>query len=67
MVQSNQEDKDIRLQVVFYKTSHGSEPVHEWLKSLPADEKRIIGEDIKTVQFGYPIGMPFVRKLEAGI
>ena len=67
MVQSNQEDKDIRLQVVFYKTSRGSEPVREWLKSLPADEKRIIGEDIKTVQFGYPIGMPLVRKLEAGL
>jgi phage-related protein len=23
-----------------------------------------IGEDIKTVQFGWPIGMPMVRKLE---
>lgn len=26
--------------------------------------RRTIGEDIKTVQFAYPIGMPLVRKLE---
>jgi phage-related protein len=41
--------------------------VHVWLKSLPFDEKRMIGEDIKTVQFGWPLGMPIVRKLEPGL
>jgi phage-related protein len=41
--------------------------VGDWLKSLPFDEKRIIGEDIKTVQFGWPLGMPIVRKLEPGL
>jgi phage-related protein len=61
------DDKEIRLQVVFYRTAHGSEPVREWLKSLSSADKRIIGEDIKTVQFGFPIGMPLVRKLEAGL
>ena len=30
-------------------------------------EKRVIGSDIKTVQYGWPIGMPVVRKLEAGL
>lgn len=25
----------------------------------------MIGEDIKTVQFGWPLGMPLVRKLDA--
>jgi hypothetical protein len=25
--------------------------------------RKIIGEDIKTVQFGWPLGMPVVRKL----
>ena len=38
-----------------------------WLKSLPFDEKRMIGEDIKTVQFGWPLGIPIVRKLEPGL
>ena len=26
-----------------------------------------MGEDIKTVQFGWPLGMPLVRKLEDGL
>ena len=46
------------LQVYFYQTGSGNEPVREWLKSLPQEDKKIIGVDIKTVQFGYPIGMP---------
>lgn len=58
---------DFILTVRFYKTDSGSEPVREWLRSLPLDSKKIIGEDIKTVQYGWPIGMPVVRKLEPGI
>jgi hypothetical protein len=53
----------MQLQVVFFKAKSGSEPVREWLKSLSADDKKTIGEDIKTVQYGWPIGMPVVRKI----
>ena len=67
MVQSNSDDSEIRLRVVFFKTERGNEPVREWLKSLPMEEKRIISEDIKTVQFGWPLGMPVVRKMEPGL
>ena len=56
-----------RLKVVFYKTLLGNEPVREWLKKLSPDEKKIIGEDIKTVQFGWPLGMPLIRKLEPNL
>ncbi len=56
--------EEIRLRVVFFRTNRGSEPVREWLKSLSPADKRTIGEDIKTVQFGWPIGMPVVRKIE---
>lgn len=52
------------LTVVFYKTLAGKEPVREWLRGLPKEEKKLIGEDIKAVQFGWPIGMPTVRHLE---
>ena len=52
------------LSVSFFKTQTGREPVREWLKSLPREQRRIIGEDIKTVQFGWPLGMPLVRKLD---
>lgn len=55
------------LKVVFYRTAAGREPVRDWLKSLLKEERKWIGEDIKTVQFGWPIGMPVVKKLEDGI
>jgi len=55
------------LSVAFFRTASGNEPVREWLKSLPREERRIIGEDIKTVQFGWPLGMPLVRKLDKGL
>ena len=42
------------LRVVFFKTEAGNEPVREWLKGLTTEEKKIIGEDIKTVQNGNP-------------
>jgi len=51
------------LEVYFYSTSSGNEPVKEWLKSLPKEDMRTIGFDIKTVQYGYPIGMPLTRVL----
>lgn len=55
---------DIRLNVVFFRTASGAEPVRRWLKSLQEAHKKAIGEDIKTVQFGWPLGMPLVEKLE---
>ena len=51
------------LSVGFFRTETGREPVREWLKSFPRENRKIIGEDIKTVQFGWPLGMPLVRKL----
>jgi phage-related protein len=67
MIQSNSDDAEIRLKVVFFRTERGNEPVREWLRSLSIEEKRIIGEDIKTVQFGWPLGMPVVRPMEPGL
>ena len=51
------------LSVAFYAAFSGDEPVRTWLKSLPAHERLAIGEDIKAVQFRWPLGMPLVRKL----
>jgi phage-related protein len=52
-----------RLQARFYRSDSGREPVREWLKSLDAEDRRIIGEDIKDVEFSWPIGMPLIRSL----
>lgn len=56
-----------RLEVAFYQTDTGREPVREWLKKLSREDRRSIGIDLKTVQFGWPLGMPLVRKLEPGL
>ena len=51
------------LTVVFYRAESGNEPVREWLKELSREDKRKIGEDIKTAQLGWPLGMPLIRKI----
>ena len=52
-----------RLPARFYRSDSGREPVREWLKSLETEDRKIIGEDIKDVEFSWPIGMPLVRPL----
>ena len=39
----------------------------EWIRSLDAADRKIIGEDIKDVEFAWPIGMPLVRALGTGL
>lgn len=41
--------------------------MREWLKSLDEDDRKIIGEDIKDVEFAWPIGMPLCRALGNGL
>ena len=55
------------ITVNFYKSATGNEPVREWLKGLTKEEKTILGEDIKTVEYGWPLGMPLVRKLDKNL
>lgn len=52
------------IQVVFFRLNSGREPVRDWLKGLDREIRRAIGEDIKTLQFRWPIGMPLARKME---
>lgn len=52
-----------KITSLFYETSSGNKPVREWLLSLDKEDKKTIGNDIKTVEYGFPIGMPVCRKL----
>jgi phage-related protein len=52
-----------RLPARFYRSDSGREPVREWLKGLEAEDRKVIGEDLKDVEFSWPIGMPLVRSL----
>jgi phage-related protein len=49
------------VSVVFYRTVNGREPVKEWLLKLNKDDRSVIGIDLKTVEYGWPLGMPLVR------
>lgn len=55
------------LHIAFFRSEYGREPVREWLKELPRNERKVIGEELKTVQFGWPLGMPVVRKMDPGL
>jgi phage-related protein len=55
------------LSVVFFRTEAGAEPVRQWLRELTVEDRKTIGIDIKTVQYGWPLGMPLVRKMEPGL
>lgn len=56
-----------RLPARFYRAPSGREPVRDWLRSLPFIDRKILGEDIKDVEFSWPIGMPRVRNLGDGL
>ncbi len=56
-----------RVPAIFFRTEAGGEPVREWLKGLSPDDRKRIGEDIKTVEFGWPVGMPVCKPLGDGI
>ncbi len=56
-----------KITVLFYKTKTGNEPVREWLLSLSKEDRQRIGVDIKTVEYGWPIGMPVSRSLGKGL
>ncbi|MBF2067541.1 MAG: type II toxin-antitoxin system RelE/ParE family toxin [Calothrix sp. C42_A2020_038] len=51
----------------FYQNENGAEPVRDWLKGLDVSERRLIGIDIKTVEYGFPIGMPTCRPIGDGL
>lgn len=55
------------LIVLFFKTESGTEPVLDWLRSFSPTDRQIIGADIRTVQIGWPLGMPLVRKMDTGL
>jgi phage-related protein len=64
---STKRSGDPILSVVFFLTESGREPVRTWLKSLDSEDSKILGENIKLVQFRWPLGMPWVRKMESDL
>src|SRR6266849_6732839 len=55
------------MPVIFYRTVRGGEPVRDWLRGLPVDDRHRIGRDLALVQYGWPVGMPLCRSLGGGL
>jgi len=56
-----------KIEARFYCTDSGNEPVREWLNDLGDSDRRAIGGDLRTVQLGWPIGMPVCRPMGNGL
>lgn len=54
---------DKRLPARFFESETGRVPVRDWLLSLSPEDRKIIGDDIRTAEFGWPVGMPLCRPI----
>jgi phage-related protein len=51
----------------FYRSASGAEPVRDWLHGLEKDDRKEIGTEIATVEYGWPVGMPTCAPMGAGL
>ena len=52
-----------RLPAAFFENLAGEMPVRTWLRSLSDEDRKIVGDDIRTAEYGWPVGMPLCRSL----
>ncbi|WMS45380.1 type II toxin-antitoxin system RelE/ParE family toxin (plasmid) [Acuticoccus sp. MNP-M23] len=52
-----------RLPARFFQSDAGRAPVRDWLLSLKDEDRKAIGDDIRTAEFGWPLGMPLCRSI----
>lgn len=53
--------------LIFFRTQGGVEPVREWLKQLPPEDRREVGKDLMRAQWRWPVGMPLCRPMGDGL
>ena len=58
---------DDKIELVFFQTPAGNQPVLDWLKELPREDRHAIGQDLMRVQWRWPVGMPLCRNLRNGL
>ena len=56
-----------KVPAVFYRSKSGTEPVRDWLLQCSSEDRKAIGTDIQTIEFGWPIGMPVCRPMKDGL
>lgn len=53
--------------VAFYQTPAGNKVVLEFIRSLSPEDRKVVWEDLRTVQIGFPMGLPLCRPLGEGL
>ena len=56
-----------KLPATFYRSATGTQPVQDWIRSLSAEDRKVLGYDIGLAEFGWPVGMPLCRPLGGGL
>ena len=56
-----------RVTVRFYETEAGNVPVLDFLRAMSPEDRKAVGADLNTVEYGWPIGMPTCRPLGNGL
>jgi phage-related protein len=53
---------------VFWKQpASGKQPALEWLQRLDKEDRRKMGVAMRTVELGWPLGMPLCRSMGGGL
>lgn len=62
-------DKGLKkLPAAFFRLTTGREPVREWLlHDLSPEDRKIVGDDIRDLEFAWPVGLPLCRPLGNGL
>lgn len=53
--------------VVFYQTANGNSVVADFIRSLPAGDRKVVGRDLMRLQIGYPMGPPLCKHLRGSL
>jgi phage-related protein len=56
-----------KIPLIFFRTAAGNEPVRDWLKEMPQQERQAIGQDLMRAQWRWPAGMPLCRPMGSGL
>ena len=56
-----------KLPSAFYRTPQGASPVRDFVMEMPREDRRIIGNDIAIVEYGWPIGKPTCAPIGLGL
>lgn len=61
------DDSEKKVPARFYRNKDGTEPVRDWLQARNREDRLVIGSDIVTVEYGWPVGMPTCKPLGGGL